>query len=399
MKHSRLVTWRRSIAAAALIVSIIGSGPVTAQDGRRMTVGDLIARIDQLEREVASLRITPVGTSDGTVQRLQQIETEMRRLTGSVERIEYEMRQRADQLEARLDALEAQYAAGSATASASEPVPAAPIAVQPAPVTTALAAPAPVNQTAPLTRLPESPQRSVQPVGALGSPILGDASPDLSAIPGAPTFGNVPAPQPLGSPTFALDTPTLGAPALPTGPAFPIASAPAVPTLSAQPQLALAAPQAPLTPILGGQDTAPAIQAQPIPQGGASADPETAYRDGLDLLNLGLFDDAGRKFEELISANPDHPVAGQAMFWLGDMHLRLGRNDVAAKSFLESFKRWPDGDKAPESLLKLGMTLGSLGQRDEACLTFTRFAARYPNARADLLQRADLEARRTNCGG
>ena len=126
--------------------------------------------------------------------------------------------------------------------------------------------------------------------------------------------------------------------------------------------------------------------------------PDVIYDEGLRLLNIGSFDQAGAQFEDLIATYPEDPKAGQAQFWLGDMHFKLGRFEQAAAAFLDSFRKWPAGSKAPDSLLKLGMTLANIGKTEEACLSFRQVSARYPGASPTLLRRADIEGQRNRCG-
>jgi len=86
------------------------SFPAVAQ--QRIPISDLIQRIDRLETEVVRLRVSP-GAGGGDVARLDLIEQELRRLTGQIERLDFETRRaeserakRLDEMEARLGALE-----------------------------------------------------------------------------------------------------------------------------------------------------------------------------------------------------------------------------------------------------------------------------------------------------
>jgi len=124
---------------------------------------------------------------------------------------------------------------------------------------------------------------------------------------------------------------------------------------------------------------------------------DALYDEGIRLLNIGSFDQAGARFEDLIATYPQDQKAGQAQFWLGDMHFKLGRYEQAASAFLDSFRNWPEGAKAPDSLLKLGMTLANIGKTEEACLSFKQVPARYPGASPSLLRRADIESQRYRC--
>ncbi len=331
---------------------------VSAQQSvQRIPVSSILGRLDRLESEVVSLRQSPASGTDEVSSRINQLESELRRLTGIVERLEYDIAQqseisqkRALDLDTRLQALESQrpspFAAQAAVAPQSDTV--GPLAnVPPTPFAPSFVpVPPPVQPTVKL---------GGEPAIAFGTPRQVDTPPDLRALP----FPPAPAPQE---------------------------------TL----------PEASVS--VAGASTTPALQTAPEPIISnsavlSSADPQTQYDEALRMLNLGEFEAAGAALEALVSQHPQHEVSGNAQYWLGDMHLRLGRHSEAARAFLDSFKGWPQGTKAPDSLLKLGMTFAGLGQQKEACLTFTEFPKRYPNASPTLLRRAQIEAERTQCGG
>ncbi len=346
-----------ALAFTALFAShvLLPVQSVSAQQSvQRIPVSSILGRLDRLESEVLSLRQSPVSGTDEISSRINQLESELRRLTGIVERLEYDIEQqseisqkRALDLDTRLQALESQRPSPFVAQSDPQPEAAGPLAtVSPPPLV-------------PLTQVPSQAQPTVklggEPAVAFGASRQVDTPPDLRALP----FPAAPLPQEVLPGTSVAVAGASIAPVLQTVPA-PVPSDPAI--LS-------------------------------------SAGPQAQYDEALRMLNLGEFEAAGAALEALVSQHPQHEVSGNAQYWLGDMHLRLGRHSEAARAFLDSFKGWPQGPKAPDSLLKLGMTFAGLGQQKEACLTFTEFPKRYPNASPTLLRRAQIEAERTQCGG
>jgi len=341
------------IASFALLPVPFASAQQSVQ---RIPVSSILGRLDRLESEVVSLRQSPAAGNDEMSSRINQLESELRRLTGIVERLEYGMAQqseisekRALDLDTRLQALESQRPSPFATQIISKPEQTGSLA------TTAI----PSVPVAPFAQTPTLPQPTVklggEPAVAFGASRQVDTSPDLRALP------------------------------------FPAAPS----TFEASPDTSVAVAGASIAP-MSPPTIEPVTPNLAIP---SSAGPQAQYDEALRMLNLGEFDAAGTALEALVAQHPQHVVSGSAQYWLGDMHLRLGRYNEAAKAFLDSFKGWPEGPKAPDSLLKLGMTLAGLGQREEACLTFTEFPGRYPNASPTLLRRAQIEAERTQCGG
>ena len=292
------MTLVRLFSTACLAAALSAALPAAAQ--QRIQVGDLVNRLNALEAEVARLRVAPRAGGGASLARLDQIEAELRRVTGLVERLDFEQRQARTANAERMKALEERLNALEDRGSAVSVAPERPAEDRP-PATVDTAADAPLYQPYP---------------GA-------NAGPD--------------APDPYR---------------------------PAPP---------------------------------PVAASGQSA--QALYDEGIQLLQRGSYDRAGAQFESLVAAHEGDPLAGQAQFWLGDMHFRLGRYEQAATAFLASFRGWPEGPKAADSLLKLGMTLATIGKTEEACLSFSQVPARYPSASPSLLRRAEIESQRARCGG
>lgn len=130
-----------------------------------------------------------------------------------------------------------------------------------------------------------------------------------------------------------------------------------------------------------------------LPAGDAQAQYDFAYQ----LLQRADYPAAETALQQFISANPTHPLASNAQYWLGETYYVRGRFNDAAIAFAQSYQRYPTGAKAVDSLLKLGMSLAALGQRDDACLTFAQLRTEFPSAPALVINRADEESDRLQC--
>ncbi|WP_366555538.1 tol-pal system protein YbgF [Aquibaculum sediminis] len=155
---------------------------------------------------------------------------------------------------------------------------------------------------------------------------------------------------------------------------------------------------------------------QPLVQPPAEAEPEPDDRPGesaqaslpsgnaveqydaaFGLLRQARWDEAERALEAFIERHPDHQLAGNAKYWLGETHYVRGDYVSAARVFAEGFQQYPDSGKASDNLLKLGMSLGALDRRDDACGTLAELERRYANAPAQILQRSRAERERLGC--
>jgi len=108
--------------------------------------------------------------------------------------------------------------------------------------------------------------------------------------------------------------------------------------------------------------------------------PEERYTFAYSLLRQLDFEKSERAFREFLDAHPDHTLAGNGQYWLGETYYVRGNFSQAAAAFLEGYRKMRDGRKAPDNLLKLGMSLQQLGQNGEACATFRQLTAEFPEA-------------------
>ena len=83
--------------------------------------------------------------------------------------------------------------------------------------------------------------------------------------------------------------------------------------------------------------------------------PDEQYQFAFDLMRQTKYADAERALSTFVDEYPDHPLAGNASYWLGETYYVRKDYSNAAQTFAETFKKFPQSGKAPDSLLKLGM--------------------------------------------
>jgi tol-pal system protein YbgF len=135
--------------------------------------------------------------------------------------------------------------------------------------------------------------------------------------------------------------------------------------------------------------------AQPYTLQGAT--PDEQYQYAFDLLRQNKYTDAEQALSTFVEQNPDHPLAGNANYWLGETYYVRQDYENAALTFAEGSQRYPKSGKAPDALLKLGMSLAALGETADACQAFAELAARYPNASSSVKQRSAKEQAKNGC--
>lgn len=124
---------------------------------------------------------------------------------------------------------------------------------------------------------------------------------------------------------------------------------------------------------------------------------EQIYQDGLDAINDNRFDDAANKFTAVLTKFPNHKLASNAQYWLGEAY--YGKKDYAkaAIAFAKGYEKYKDGNKGADNILKLGLSMQMLGKKEEACTAFVSLPKEFPKAPDNLKNRASNAAKELAC--
>lgn len=126
--------------------------------------------------------------------------------------------------------------------------------------------------------------------------------------------------------------------------------------------------------------------------------PEQRFNEARDLLKDDYSADAIESFERFIEEYPDHELAPEAKFWLGEGLFAEAEYKRAATVFLDIVRDHRSDDRAPQSLLRVGMSLRNSGDIESACRALALLPTEFPDATARTRQRAEIEAERAGCG-
>jgi len=129
----------------------------------------------------------------------------------------------------------------------------------------------------------------------------------------------------------------------------------------------------------------------------SEGDAEALYNKAFAEVKNSKYDDAKKSFNDFIEKYPEHNLAPNAYYWLGETYYVKGEYKDAAKAFARCFKKYPDSPKALDSLLKLGLSLSTLGNSQDACLSFAQLQKQSKNPNNPLHKRAVAEFEKLNC--
>ena len=150
------------------------------------------------------------------------------------------------------------------------------------------------------------------------------------------------------------------------------------------------APSAATPPVVPTQSAAVPEPAPPPPVVETTT-PEQRYGRAFDALKAGDYAAAIAGMRDFIARHPDHPLADNAYYWLGQTHY-LNRDYVQAiEAFASVGSKSPDSAKAPDALLKRGLSELELKRSEAARRSFNDLIARYPASEAARLAREQLQ--------
>ncbi|MFN3828164.1 MAG: tol-pal system protein YbgF [Micavibrio sp.] len=129
----------------------------------------------------------------------------------------------------------------------------------------------------------------------------------------------------------------------------------------------------------------------------ASNDPTAMYEQAFSLVKDGSYDQAQVALDAFLKQYPDHTLAPNARYWLGETHYVRKDYEVAARIFAEAYQQAPKGPKGPDNLLKLGLSLAGMGKSQDACVAFKQLKSEYGGTANPVIDRATREMDLIGC--
>lgn len=123
----------------------------------------------------------------------------------------------------------------------------------------------------------------------------------------------------------------------------------------------------------------------------AEVDPAVSlYERAKQALDAGELKEARSQFDKLLQRYPDHDMADNALYWLGESWYAEARYLQAAQLFIRVAKEYPRGNKVPDALFKLGRCYEKLGDRSGAVETWRQLQRSFPSTPAGKLAAQEL---------
>ena len=119
---------------------------------------------------------------------------------------------------------------------------------------------------------------------------------------------------------------------------------------------------------------------------------EAAYQAAFNLIKARQYDEAIIAMLAFIKDSPQGSLAGNAHYWLGELHMVQGNASMAVLSFEHVIDNFPQHRKIPDALYKAGVAYQNTSNPDKANRFFQRVILEHPYSDAARLTKERIGA-------
>ena len=112
----------------------------------------------------------------------------------------------------------------------------------------------------------------------------------------------------------------------------------------------------------------------------AAVTPDSAYMKGLDTFKAGDMPAARDIFTKFLEQYPQHDLAANAHYWIGETHYSERNYEPAILSFQEVIKNYPLKEKVPAAMLKQAMAFNALKDTKSAKYVLKKLGEGFPKS-------------------
>jgi tol-pal system protein YbgF len=109
---------------------------------------------------------------------------------------------------------------------------------------------------------------------------------------------------------------------------------------------------------------------------------EGEYQAAFTLLKDGKYDEAAAALRDFMSRYPQHELAPNALYWLGEAHYVRRDYPAALAAFESLLGDYPGNRKSADALLKVGYCQAELQRPGPARAALTRVVQEFPDSQA-----------------
>jgi tol-pal system protein YbgF len=128
-----------------------------------------------------------------------------------------------------------------------------------------------------------------------------------------------------------------------------------------------------------------------------SATPKDEFDLGIGYMERKDYALAEETMRNFAQKYPSDPLTADSQYWLGESFFQRQRYRDAAESFLAVTTKFDKSAKAPEALLRLGQSLAALKEKEAACAALGEVTRKYPRASGGVKAAVEREQKRVKC--
>ncbi len=108
--------------------------------------------------------------------------------------------------------------------------------------------------------------------------------------------------------------------------------------------------------------------------------PDTIYMKGLDTFKAGDMPVAREIFTKFLEQYPQHDLAANAQYWIGETHYSEKSYEPAILAFQDVIKSFPTKDKVPAAMLKQAMAFNAINDAKSARYVLKKLGESFPKS-------------------
>ena len=108
--------------------------------------------------------------------------------------------------------------------------------------------------------------------------------------------------------------------------------------------------------------------------------PDAIYMKGLDTFKTGDMPAAREIFSKFLEQYPQHDLAANAHYWIGETHYSEKSYEPAILAFQEVIKNFPTKDKVPAAMLKQAMAFNAINDTKSAKYVLKKLGETFPKS-------------------
>lgn len=124
----------------------------------------------------------------------------------------------------------------------------------------------------------------------------------------------------------------------------------------------------------------PKAEPPPTSQGEGLLNPEDLYNEAFLAFKRGELEKARASFSDFLNRFPDHELADNAQFWIGECYFKQGKYEEAVLEYEKVLSRYPHGNKVPAALYKEGLAFIALGDTVTARYLLEKLTKDFPSS-------------------